>query len=423
MWRHASRPRDGWREKVTKQGLIFPTTTHQDGTETPYWNESAWYEFTMTEVETLESATEELWGMCIEAVGVMAGTLDDTRLGLPAGTLDYVRESINRGDPSVYGRFDLVYDGGDPKLLELNGDTPTGLVESAVAQWYWVEEVMPDSDQWNSVHDRLVARWKHLMESGALPGNEVHFLYSQVDRTGEEEMTTHYMRDTAAMAGLQTFGHPIEHVQWDSLDNRFLDATGRPIRNAYKLYPWEVMLAEEFGVHLLDHAEAQPVRWIEPAWKMLLSTKALLPVLWEMYPGHENLLPAYFDDPHDLTDWVAKPLHGREGDNIRVHLADGTETEQPGHYGDEGYVWQQWCPLPSFDGNRAMLGSWVIDGQAAGMIVRESDGPITDYDSRVVPHAISDAIAPDAAQVQTWLAERNVDKTLPTLEDPSRAAG
>ena len=417
MWRHASKPRPGWRAKVEAQGLIFPTTVHADGSETPYWNESAWYEFTLAEVETMEAATEELWGMCLEAVRKMATDLDDARLGLPTGALDYARESIGRGDPSVYGRFDLWFDGGVPKMLELNGDTPTGLVESAVAQWHWITEVMPDSDQWNSVHDRLVARWKHLMEAGALPGNEVHFLHSRVDKTGEEEMTTVYLRDTAAMAGLATFGHHIEEVQWDSLNRRFLDSLGRPIRNAFKLYPWEEMLREEFGAHLLNRAETEPVRWIEPVWKVLLSTKAILPVLWEMYPGHENLLPSYFDDPRDLPEWVAKPLHGREGDNIRVHLADGTETSQPGGYGQEGYVYQEWCPLPSFDGNRAVIGSWVVDGEAAGMIVRESDGPITDYFSRVAPHVISDALAPDQAQVQVWLAERTGTGG-PTLDAP-----
>jgi glutathionylspermidine synthase len=417
MWRHASRPREGWRGKVESQGLIFPVTTHADGSETPYWNEAAWYEFTLDEVEVMEAATEELWRMSLEAVRKMAVDLDDARLGLPAGSLDYVRESLRRGDPSVYGRFDLWYDGSTPKLLELNGDTPTGLVESAVAQWHWLSDVLPESDQWNSVHDRLVARWKHLMDSGALPGNEIHFFHSRVDTTGEEEMTTVYLRDTAAMAGLATFGHHIEEVQWDSFQMRFLDAMGRPIRNAFKLYPWEDMLREEFGGLLLQRAESEPVRWIEPVWKVLLSTKALLPVLWEMYPDHPNLLPSYFDEPRDLLEWVAKPLHGREGDNIRVHLADGSETVQPGGYGAEGYVYQEWCPLPSFDGNRAMIGSWVVDGEAAGMIVRESDGPITDYYSRVAPHAITDTLAPDQAQVQAWLAER----TGPSAPKPPEA--
>jgi glutathionylspermidine synthase len=410
MWRHLSKPRPDWRATVEAQGLVYPVTPLPDGGEVDYWHESAWYEFTMAEVETLEAATEELWGMCMEAVTRMAKDMSDIRLGLPTGTLDFARESIRRGDPSVYGRFDLWFDGSTPKMLELNGDTPTGLIETGVTQWNWLEDVMPGVDQWNSVHDRLVARWRDLKAQGAFPNDAVWFLWNDTETSGEEEMTTHYMRDCATQAGLTTFGQPIAHVQWDSQRLGFYDVMGQQITAAYKLYPWELMAGEEFGRHVLGGVERQPVRWIEPAWKVLLSTKALLPVLWEMYPDHPNLLPAYWDNPGPLTDWVAKPLHGREGDNIRIHVTGEDEVQtSDGGYGAEGYVYQQWCPLPSYDGNRPMLGSWVIDGQAAGMIVRESDGPVTDYYSRVCPHAIGDGMMPDAGQVQEWLLDRTPD--------------
>jgi glutathionylspermidine synthase len=398
--------------------LVFPETQRPDGTTTPYWNEAAWYEFTLAEVERMEEATEELWPMCVEAATRMATDLSDDRLGLPSGTLALVRESITRSDPGVYARFDLWFDGDRPKVLELNGDTPTGLLETGVVQWRWLESEMPELDQWNSVHERLVDRWRELDRSGALPGHAMHLFYAEGDPTGEEEMTTRYMQDCAAQGGLLTYCHPIQQVGWNPRLRQFLDRDGRPIRSAFKLYPWEAMVAEEFGQVLLRREEADPVRWLEPAWKLLLSTKALLPVLWEMYPDHPLLLPSYRDHPHDLEEWVAKPLWGREGDNIRVHLADGTDTVQPGQYGADDVVYQQWCPLPSFEENRAVVGSWVIHGQPAGMIVRESDGPITDYYSRVVPHAIGDGLMPDAGTQQLWRSERDVSTTSPRWPTP-----
>ena len=415
MWRHGARPREGWRDIVTRQGLVFPDTDRPDGTTTPYWNEAAWYEVSLAEVERLETATEELWPMCVEAATRMATDLTDARLGLPSGTLDVVRDSMRRAEPSIYARFDLWFDGDRTKMLELNGDTPTGLVETGVVQWKWLESELPDNDQWNSVHERLVDRWRELDRASLLPGHAAHFLYADGDSTGEEEMTTHYMQDCAAQGGLLTYSHPIQQVGYNTRLRQFLDRDGRQIRAAFKLYPWEAMLAEEFGQVLLRREEAEPVRWIEPAWKVLMSTKALLPVLWEMYPDHPLLLPSYRDHPHDLTEWVAKPLWGREGDNIRVHLADGTDTVQPGAYGEDDVVYQQWCPLPDFDGNRVVIGSWVVDGQAAGMLVRESDGPITDYYSRVVPHAIGDGLMPDPGTQQQWRAERDVTVTAPRL--------
>jgi glutathionylspermidine synthase len=414
MWRHRIRPREGWERRVTEQGLVFPVTTREDGTTTPYWNESAWYELTLAEVETLEAATEELWAMCVDAVGFMASAgsgLTDARLGMPAGSLDYLRRSVERRDPALYARFDLAYGAdGSIKMLEINGDTPTGLVETGVIQWNWLEDVMPDLDQWNSVHDRLVAGWRRLRASGELTGDRLHLLYDVLPGEeyddGELEMTVAYLQDTAVQAGLTTLAQPIEQVGWNPDDSTFRDINDEPISNAFKLYAWEEMLAEQFGLYLLEQREQRPVRWIEPPWKALLSNKALLPVLWQRNPGHRLLLPAYFDGPGDLDEWVAKPLHGREGDNIHLHLADGYDVVTTGGYADEALVYQQYTPLPVYEGNYVVLGSWIVDNEAAGMLVRESDGPVTDYYSRVCPHVISDNLSPNSDQVTAWLADR-----------------
>jgi glutathionylspermidine synthase len=400
MWRHLSQPRDGWRDHVEKLGLVYPMTDMPDGSERPYWNESAWYEITMDEVERMEEATEELYQMCLVAAKHMAtsGDFTDQSLRLPSGSLELVRKSLERGDPSVYARFDLVIDdSGVPKMLEINGDTPTGLLETAVIQWDWLESRFPDGDQWNSVHDRLVMWW-----GAHFKGKRVHFVHTGQERSGEEEMTTTYMRDTAHSAGVETYGHTIEGIGWDETHRDFVDMHGHEIETCFKLYPWEDMLAENFdGIT----REATPVQWVEPVWKLMMSTKALLGVLWELYPDHPNLLPAYNDGPRDLEEWVAKPYQGREGANIKIHTRDMGDRVLEGKYGDQPYTWQKYQELPSFDGNRLVIGSWVIDGKSAGCLFRESDGPVTDYYSRVVPHAIGDGLRPDAATVQKWLSE------------------
>lgn len=412
MFRHLSQPREGWLDTVVNQGLVYPQTPKEDGSGVVnYWNESAWYEFSLDEVLKIEAATEELWGMCVQAVDKMSVDLTDKRLGLPEGTLNYARKSIANGDPSVYGRFDLRYDGDSIKMLEINGDTPTGLVETGVIQWNWREDVMSELDQFNSIHERLIERWDEMMSKPGFP-NSVHFLWNDIDTSGEEEMTVLYMMDCANQAakkhGVDTFAQPISQVNWDYERKGFYDAMGQKIQAAYKLYAWELMLNDAFGELLLKGEEKKPVMWIEPAWKVLLSTKAVLPVLWEMFPGHELLLPAYFDEPKDLIESIKKPLHGREGDNITIDSLgeDGHVVTADGGYGEEGFVYQEYMALPSFDGNRPVIGSWIIDGQAAGMIVRESDGPVTDYYSRVVPHAISDSLEPDEEQMEAWRKER-----------------
>jgi glutathionylspermidine synthase len=153
----------------------------------------------------------------------------------------------------------------------------------------------------------------------------------------------------------------------------------------FKLYPWEWVLSDQFGKSVVR--SLPETLWIEPLWKALLSNKALLAVLWEMYPGHPNLLPAYLDQPGLLTEYVRKPRLGREGANISI-VAPGMEHQTGGVYGEEGYVYQLFDPLPEFDGYRPALGAWVVGDAAAGLGIRETVGLVTDDGAAFVPHRI-----------------------------------
>ena len=133
-------------------------------------------------------------------------------------------------------------------------------------------------------------------------------------------------------------------------------------------------------------------QFVEPPWKAVLSNKGILPLLWEMFPNHPNLLPAYFDDdPKAATlgnTFARKPLYSREGADIEL-ISDGHSLDKDdGPYGAEGYVRQAMAPLPQFDGNYAVLGSWFAAGAACGLSVREGASAITKNTSRFLPHAI-----------------------------------
>jgi glutathionylspermidine synthase len=389
MKRVLSTPRPDWAEKIESQGLMFSTTIKEDGSSIDYWHEGAYYEFTLPEVEMLEGVTEELHVMCIEAARYMAtGAMGN--LGISAEALALAARSLENSEPAIYGRFDFAYDGvNPPKMLEYNADTPTGLIEAAICQWFWLQDVKPESDQWNGIHEALIRAWaKNKAETGLAT---LHVAHTEVETSGEDWLTAAYLRDTADQAGWNTIGINMSDIGWDADRKVFVGEDDEPIEAMFKLYPWELMMKEEFGQHIADHPDA--LRWVEPAWKMFLSNKALLAALWHLYPGHPNLLPSYIDGPRELEEWVAKPLHGREGDNIIIH-AKGIDIVQPGDYGAEGWCYQAWYPLPDFDGNRPVLGAWVVDGESVGVGIRESDGPITDYFCRFVPNTI-DAPAPE----------------------------
>ena len=373
MRRIASTPRPNWEKKVEENGL----TWHSG--QQPYWNESAFYEFTAKEVDVLEAATNELEKMTLAAAQHVIDHKLYAAMGIPEIAVPLIESSWEAEPPALYGRFDLAYDGvHPPKLLEYNADTPTSLLEAAVVQWYWLEELFPKRDQFNSLHERLIALWKEL--TPYLPGGRVDFC-SMDDR--EDGMTVTYLQDTAQQAGLRTSIFPIDEVGWNG--KAFVGPKDEPLGAIFKLYPWEWMVREEFGKHIGKDATL----WIEPPWKMLLSNKGILPVLWALYPRHPYLLEASFTGPGLMMSWVKKPLLGREGANITLHQP-GKEIETPGDYGAEGFIYQDCASLHSFDGKYPVIGSWLIgheEGNAAGgMGIREADTPITTNASQFVPH-------------------------------------
>ncbi len=376
MLRETRSPRQNCREKIERLGLLFHTVDDQ-----PYWNESAAYRFEKPEIDKIEAATNELQATCLEAVERIISQDQFDRLNIPEWVRPTIVNAWDDDPPALYGRFDLAYNGnGDPKLLEYNADTPTSLLEAAVIQWHWLQEVMPQADQFNSIWEGLTAKWKALIEEGYLDSGIVHF--GCMDAT-EDLMTTAVLMDTAAEAGLEPRFMYMNQIGWDSSKDCFVDRGQDRIRTLFKLYPWEWLIKDEFGKHAIR--TYSHIQWIEPIWKMLLSNKAILPILWEMYPNHPNLLPAYLDGPHGMTEFVKKPTLGREGANVEI-ITERTSFTNPGDYGDGQFVWQQYEPLPLFDGNHAVIGSWVIDGEARGIGIRESDSPITQDLARFVPH-------------------------------------
>lgn len=363
MRRETCTPRPDWRSKVEALGFDF----HSPGGER-YWTEDALYRFSEAGIEQIEAAGDTLHAMCLEAVAEVVRRGDYGPLGIDARAATLVERSWRQREPALYGRFDLAWTGeGEPKLLEYNADTPTSLFEAAVAQWYWLEDTAAGADQFNLIHEALVARWQAIVPAGS----RVHF--AGCLESDEDRGTLDYLRESCAQAGLQPVGLDISDVGFNGRE--FVDLADRPIARMFKLYPWEWMLAEPFAAHL----EATACQWIEPAWKLVLSNKSLLPLLWQLFPGHPNLLAASHD-PRDIAgEVVAKPRFGREGEGVTVH-------ERAPAFAEDGVVYQACAPLYASEHGHALLGAWVVGDKTVGLGVREDDDRITRNTSRFVPH-------------------------------------
>jgi glutathionylspermidine synthase len=376
MRRFTVDPRPNWQKRVEEFGLFYHTLRGE-----PYWDESACYQFTHYEIDRIEEATNELHKMCIDLVQEV---IDKRMFGLffiPKEFEDYVIRSWENDEPSVYGRFDLAFDGGTdaPKMLEYNADTPTALVEAAVAQWVWLKDVDERGDQFNSIHEHLIDAWKAVLRRDAGP---IHFAGMSKLDTPEDYITAEYMRDTAIQAGAKTAFIDVTDIGWDRGRRCFVDGTGFPIHRCFKLYPWEWMVNEEFGPNI----RTASTRWVEPAWKMILSCKSVLPLLYERHPNSPFLLPASFD-PLPSGSYVKKPIHAREGANIEVVIDGRLVHSTDGPYQGGPYVYQALATqLKPHDGRYPVIGSWIVNGEACGMGIREDDSLVTRNTSRFVPH-------------------------------------
>lgn len=357
----------------------------------PYWDESAYYQFTLKQIEQdLEDPTVEIHQMCLDVVDrVVNSEKLLQQFQIPKQYWQMIADSWQAQEPSLYSRLDFCYHGNGPaKLYENNADTPTSLYESGFWQWLWLQDLVDtnqlarNADQFNSLQEKLIHRLADIARYYKV--DMIHF--SSCKDTDEDRGTVQYLQDCAAEAGLS---NPFVYIEDIGIakEGCFTDLGDNPIATLFKLYPWEFMQREEFG----DYIQSSETNWIEPIWKSILSNKALMPMLWKLHKGHPNLLPAYFEDELALASeakLVKKPIYSREGANISIIENGKTLVEAHGPYGEEGFIYQAYFPLPRFENNHTLIGSWLVDDQAAGISVREDTSEITQDLSRYLPHVI-----------------------------------
>ncbi len=375
MKRVAVAARPGWEERLKAVG--FDDYVRPDGSF--YWIEDACFELSAAEADVLRKAAQTCEALIAQAV---ARVVDDVeklaRLGLNDRLARLARISWRRGDPSLFGRFDFAWDGvGAPKLLEYNADTPTTLYEAAEAQAEWA--VRNDvRAQFNGVHDALIVAFRKL--APAVPaGGRLHVTsrHSAFDTTA----TAAYVADCAAQAGLEIRTLDISEIGLSG--RRLVDVEARPITHLFKLYPWEWLANEDAAFF----AALDDIGVLEPAWRAIASSKAILVELWEAAPECPYLLPSFWSESAIGGERVGKPLFGRQGANIIARFGDSERCGE-GPYGRQPLVWQARAAMPAFDARTPVFGVWVVAGEVCGLGIREDVTDVTGPGASFIPHRI-----------------------------------
>ncbi|MEL6814329.1 MAG: glutathionylspermidine synthase family protein [Cyanobacteria bacterium J06598_3] len=408
-----------------------------------YWVEALDQPFAIQidtrEESALADATESLWEMCVEFLdwfftdendGDVDGRL--ATLKIPEAYWQAIKNSWEREEPvedlSLCTRFDFALtDGGQPKLLEINGETPL-LGAETVYQWNWFVDyrknhqtskapLPSNSTQFNDYWEMVAGQWRNIVADYDLKETGISFL---VDENLEEDLEM-------AMQLIQILHDEVDESIYTQIvylrelhddkgdlvqrglgldsEGYFIDHVNERIPVLWKMYDWSDiqndMAQSGCTDALAKRLETGEVKVIEPLWKQVISNKGAMAMMWQQFKDTDYaqyLLATYFESDISIEATqlavdmhVRKPLLGMEGVAISIETGVGelTKREDLG-YGDEGFIIQEYVELAQAFGYHYMFGSWAVDGDAAGVIIRGDTSRITGRHCLIIPHLVSD---------------------------------
>ena len=384
MRRVACEERPNWRDIAREMGFDFHTMD-----DTPYWVESAYYAFTLEQIERdIEAPTAELEAMCRELV---AKAIDDERImnmmQIPRPFWNWIARKFQepRAEPLWPLRPALQRQGPRQAAGVQRRHADLGVRDRRVP----MEMVGGRNRSQGAAGGRRSVQLAARSPDRRLEGDRQRARRALRRRPGKRRGCRHARlhRRLCAAGRARDQAHRDEgHRQGRAKRLR------RPRQQADRtdVQTLPVGMDDARSVRRVAAGRTDPVRRASLEGNPF--QQGILPLLWAMFPNHPNLLPAYFEGDEKVAElgnsYVRKPLYSREGANIEL-IVDGKAVDRDdGPYGAEGFIRQAIAPLPEFDGNYTVLGSWFAAGEPCGLNVREDASPITKNSSRFLPHAI-----------------------------------
>jgi glutathionylspermidine synthase len=396
-------------------------------------------QFDCHEETAISEATEAIWAMCVEFLDGFFTDLNtgdvDRRLAALQIRPEYwqaIKNSWDRTEPvedlSLCTRFDLAVTAeGQIKLLEINGDTPL-LGAETVYQWNWFVDYMhnhqrgkfplpSDASQFNEFWDRIAGQWRRIVAGYDLRQRGISFLVDenleedlemamQLIQILQDEVDPNIYTQIVYLRGLKDEqGREIQRGLGLDDDGYFVDHINDRIPVLWKMYDWSDLQNDMTNAGttqaLAERLETDEVKIIEPLWKQVLANKGAMAMMWEQFKDsdyRQYLLATYLDTDNSyestqllLGMHVRKPMLGLEGVATSIESGFGSlEQKESFGYGAEGFVIQEYIELPEAFGYHYAIGSWAIDGEAAGIIIRGDTSKITGRHCLIIPHIVSD---------------------------------
>jgi glutathionylspermidine amidase/synthetase len=361
--------------------------------------------------DELELATNQLHALFMHATDYVLQ--DDQlleRFQIPRCLWPKIHQSWNnRRNQMITGRFDFAMTERGVKVYEYNCDSAAFYMECGKVQGRWAKHVgcRLGRDPGKNLHRYLRDAWKR---SGVDA-----LLHIMQDEPAEETYHALFMQSVMAEAGISSrILRGTDGLRWAD-DGGILDAEGERIRWVWKTWAWETALDEiraECGddaeklrsytpgephsgeVRLVDVLLRSEVMVFEPLWTLIPSNKAILPILWSMFPHHPYLLESAFEltDSLRAKGYVSKPIVGRCGKNITVFgKSNEVLAETSGQFEGREQIYQELFPLAHTGDYYVQPSTFSVAGAYAGCGVRIDESlVITVASDYVVLRAVDD---------------------------------
>ena len=343
------------------------------------WASDACYVLTANEVAWLFEAAAAVQGLCLQLVERSVQAEAMAIFGIPDAFAGSIRTSWRNCEPAVLGRMDFIFDGvRPPKLLEYNTDMTGLFADTALFMPQWQAQHAGVQPVESRLAEMVAATWRSIAAAHNVP-QPVYFACLQDNPFHYRDASL--VRALCDQAGMRTAGIDLSLIGYDQKANVFLDLDNRRIESLFLHYPWEWILNEPFGQALL----AGGLRLFEPVWKILMSSKAILPALYEMFPDNPHILPAAHKAPGAwASGFVEKPVFGFLGSGVSINTPGFQEGEKPDP--PVPTIFQAYEAPADCDGYHPVFSVWIAGNEPAAICIREDTRGIITGDSRFVPY-------------------------------------
>jgi glutathionylspermidine amidase/synthetase len=367
--------------------------------------ERRYYCISETALAELRRATNELHALFMHAAGYVLS--DDSRLeafNIPRALWPRIHQSWdNRRTQTISGRFDFSLTEQGLKVYEYNCDSASCHMEAGKIQGKWAEHYGCDDgdDPGAKLQELLSAAWRH--------SDVDDVLHIMQDTDPEETYHSLFMQEAMTEAGIRSkIIRGVDGLRWET-DGGIADADGERVKWVWKTWAWESALdqlkaeCEDDEVELaqlraarntlrrprlVDVLLRKEVMVYEPLWTLIPSNKAILPVMWTMFPEYPYLLDTAYELTNSLrqTGYVVKPIVGRGGANISIFdNKDKLRAETAGRFDDRDLVYQQLFSLPQSGGFNVQISTFTAAGRYAGACIRVDESPVITLKSENLP--------------------------------------